>query len=743
MPGEYDLLFGRVAVELGYLTQETLEASLEGVNREPRTRRLGVLLVEKSLLSAGQFREITAAVSARMGASGEAWDELFARLCIKRKFALAYQVRRALSQRRSIVREGGEPPTVEELLVSERVITPEQARQVNEDRGNFLLCPACRTLLDVHSEAPGTEIGCRRCDQLLRVSSGTRARRGSERKVRPEGHRVGNFQLVREIGKGSTGVVYEARDLSTGGPVALKILPEAVDLDREAGERFRREAEIVSKSDHPSIVPILDVGEEEGAFFIVMEYVEGETLDTLAGESPFSVAISVETALQVAKGLQYAHDRGIIHRDVKPANILLDRTGRPRILDFGLAKRRDVATITASGTVLGTPMYMSPEQATVSARVDHRTDVYSLGASLYEILTGVPPFVGTDVQSLIRQVRLADPPSLRSIRPDIPRSLENVVMKAMAKDMRKRYATAAEFADDLGRFLEGNGVRARPPGPWERGRKFIVRHREKLVLAFLAIALVMGGWMLWELRSPAGEGGRGDGDREVGAAEAMESAAFNAYRLGHHAEAVDLYTKLLDMAPPDADILLFRALALRALGRESAALIDLDDALVLDPKLARARYERGSLHLRSGRFLISARDFRVYVDEKPGATEALVLLGSALTNGGRLREAKEVLQRALVSDPGHLEGRLLLAEVLVESEPEEASGRLEILSTEHPDLPRVHYLLGRALERAGAFGEALRAYQEEVRKRGMSDETRKGIERVREAIDGRGERGGG
>ncbi|MHC4599429.1 MAG: protein kinase domain-containing protein [Planctomycetota bacterium] len=734
MVSDYDLLFGRVAVELGYLTQETLEAVFDSTARASHPHRIGIVLKEKGLLTGDQFREITAAVSARTGAPDSDGDDLFSRLCIKRKFALAYRVRQMLAERREALRRIGTAPALQDLLVSEGVITREQARLVLQDCEGYLLCPGCHGLVDVRAENPGTEIACRRCDHLLRVKGGTRSASEGEG-VRPEGHRVGDYRLVREIGKGSTGVVYEARNLATGGPVALKILPEAMDLDAMAVERFRREAEIVSRAEHPSIVPILEVGEEEGAFFIVLEYVEGETLDTLLGDAPFSIPLSVDTSLQVAKGLQYAHERGIIHRDVKPANILLDRSGCARILDFGLAKRRDVATITASGAVVGTPMYMSPEQASPGAAVDPRTDIYSLGATLYEILTGVPPFVGTDVQSLIRKVRRDEPPLPRSIRPDLPRPLENIVLKAMAKVVRRRYDTAAEFAEDLERFRDRGEALARAPGPWARGSRFVSRNREWLILVMMAMALIGGGWLLWELRAPRPGRGPSGGEGDVPAVEALASAAFNALRLGHHEEAVALYSKLKAKEPGDSETLVFRARAYRGLGQDEKALDDLREALRLNPDHLPVRYERANLLFALGRYAEAAKDLRIYARERPDSVPALVLLGRALAKTNRMEEATETLMDAEARDPSRVDARLLLAELLIERDPGEARERLRALARSAPEQPRVHFLLGRAEEVSGAPEEALRAYREAVRRQGLSPALRESIERVERLIE--------
>ncbi|MHC5077400.1 MAG: protein kinase domain-containing protein, partial [Planctomycetota bacterium] len=596
--------------------------------------------------------------------------------------------------------------------------------------------PGCNALVDTLGEAPGTEIACRVCDHLLRVPEGKHGGEAEAGKAtRLEGHRVGGYQLVREIGKGAMGVVYEAREQGTGRTVALKILPDTVGSDPQAIERFHREAALAAKADHPTHVPILEVGEEEGAFFIVLEFVEGETLETLLATSPLTIPLAVQTIWQAADGLNHAHERGIIHRDVKPANLLLDREGRVRILDFGLAKQRDVATITASGTVVGTPMYMSPEQASPGAQITFQTDIYSLGATLYEILTGVPPFLGENVHSLIRKVRMQEPPAPRSIRPDIPKPLENIVRKAMAKDPRRRYGTAAEFAADLKRFLDEGAVKARPPGLLDRSRAFLSRYREWMAVSLLAVSLLGGAWLLWWLQGPK-KGSPGK-KSAAGTTEALASEAFNALRLSRYEEAVRLYSQLRERRPADGEALLFRARAYRGLQQPEKALADLDQALALQPGWLRARFERGSLLLRMGRPQEAAKDLQRFVAARPEATDALMPLGEALSRSGRAREAMEAYRQVMVLAPTRGEAHLAFAELEVSENPESARDRLVRLAEAFPDLPRVHLTLGNALAACGALEEALKTYQEEVRRQGTDPALQEAIDRVRRQIEKR------
>jgi serine/threonine protein kinase len=688
------------------------------------------MLQERGHLTREQFRRVMAA-AARPSVARSAADEVFGRLCIRRKRALGYQVRRGLEERDALARRG-EPGALRDILVAQGALTPEQAAELDRERETFLLCPACGVLLDARGEPPGTRLACPRCDLVLPAVPSPARPPGedAERAARLRGHKVGRWQLIREIGKGATGVVYEARDSETGKPAAVKILPETAGADPAAAERIRREAELASRLDHPAIVPLLGFGEEDGAFYLAMEFVEGETLDALPHPVPLPPATAAKVAAQVAQGLEHAHRKGIIHRDVKPGNIMVDRSGNARILDFGLAKRRDVATITASGAIVGTPMYMSPEQATPGAAIDFRTDLYSLGATLYECLTGVPPFTGDNVQTVIRRVKTRDPLPPRSIRPDIPAALENIVLKALAKDPAGRYASAADMEADLRRFLEEGIAHARPPGVWERARRAAGRRQEAIAAGLLAAAVLAGGAIVWHLSSsapPSPRPGPGADERS----HALASEAFAQYRLGRLEEAVALASKVLETAPLDPDGLYYRALSWRGLGRPDRALEDLGRLLDAHPSFLKGRLERAELFLEAGRPAEASRDLETYLSARPGAVEAQILLGKARRLAGDRLGALKALERALAGDPGNGEAALALAELELEADPGKARGRLAALAASPEAAPGTHLLLGKALLACGDPEGALRAFLEEVRRHGETQALREEIERAR------------
>jgi serine/threonine protein kinase len=332
---------------------------------------------------------------------------------------------------------------------------------------------------------------------------------------------LGDYRIVREVGRGGMGVVYEARQLSLNRRVALKVLPFAATLDPRQLRRFHNEAQAAAGLHHTSIVPIYSVGVERGVHYYAMQFVDGRSLAEAirdlhrlhdreapaadrppdSAPSPLSPGSSIigraffqevaRLGIQAAEALEYAHSLGVVHRDIKPANLLLDDRGNLWVADFGLARVHAEAGLTMTGDVLGTLRYMSPEQALARrGLVDHRTDVYSLGVTLYELLTLRPALHGRDRQELLRQIAFEEPPPARQNNPAIPRELETIVLKAMAKEPPDRYAVAQELADDLRRFLEHKPILARRPTWPERVVKWSRRHAAAVGTA--ALVLLVG-----------------------------------------------------------------------------------------------------------------------------------------------------------------------------------------------------------------------------------------------------------
>jgi serine/threonine protein kinase len=357
---------------------------------------------------------------------------------------------------------------------------------------------------------------------------------------------LGDFQILREVGRGGMGVVYEALQLSLGRRVALKVLPFASTLDAKHLQRFKNEAHAAAQLHHTNIVPVFYVGCERGVHFYAMQYIDGQSLAAVIAElrgavqppeagndptgpylpesatdTPASARLSTEQSVrgrahfqavarlgvQAAEALEHAHQLGVVHRDIKPANLLVDARGHLWIADFGLAHCQGDAAMTMTGDLVGTLRYMSPEQALAQrVTIDHRTDIYSLGATLYELLTLEPACNGRDRQELLRQIAFEEPRLPTSYNKAIPAELETILLKAMEKNPAERYATAQELADDLEHFLRDEPIRAKRPTLIQRARRWARRHQSVVWSAIICLVLssvVLAGAAGWIMRDRA------------------------------------------------------------------------------------------------------------------------------------------------------------------------------------------------------------------------------------------------
>jgi len=460
-----------------------------------------------------------------------------------------------------------------------RALSPEQQERLTDVLDGYLRAlddgvqPSAESLIAAHPDlADALRAYLDGLDQLHGMAAGFRtieppAESADGPDVGFDRGRLGDFVLGREVGRGGMGIVYEAQQLSLNRRVALKVLPFAAVFDTTQIARFKNEAQAAAQLNHPHIVPIYAVGMDRGVHYYAMQYIEGQPLDQAIAQlrenqqgAAWSAAIFaggvqedpaateaeapslrrsllsagaynrrayihtvIRLGIQAAEALHAAHEYGIVHRDVKPSNLLLDHEGKLWITDFGLARFQSDGTLTRSGDVVGTRRYMSPEQASGdAAMVDHRTDIYALAATLFELLT---------VQTAVAGPAAVDawphgpqePPRLRRINPDIPKDLETVVRKAMAKDREERYTTARQLADDLRRVLAGKPTVAKPPTILERAGKWMRRHLQ-LVAAAVGLTLLLGaasglGAVLFARKSMEAEGNYQRAERNLAAAQ--------------------------------------------------------------------------------------------------------------------------------------------------------------------------------------------------------------------------------
>ena len=364
------------------------------------------------------------------------------------------------------------------------------------------LCTACllETGLGLFSEAADRINALDRADQPPRVdnppANGSRVT-SSDAQIPMI---LGDYELLEEIGRGGQGVVYRARQKSLNRTVALKVVRTGQWTTSAHLKRFRLEAETAASLDNPNIVPIYEVGEHGGSCYFSMKFIEGGALDELFKRDPMPTRPAAKLIAELARAVHYAHQRGILHRDIKPGNILIDAKGEPHLTDFGLARLMEGGgTITRTLDTLGTPSYMAPEQALGNNQVTSETDVYGLGAVLYHLLTGHPPFAGGTTYDTIRLLLETEPRQPRLWNPKIDRDLTTICLKCLEKDPQHRYPSALALSEDLDRWLKHEPIRARPTGMFGRGRKWVLR-KPTLALLILSLAGLAAaiGWNVWE-----------------------------------------------------------------------------------------------------------------------------------------------------------------------------------------------------------------------------------------------------
>ena len=593
--------------------------------------------------------------------------------------------------------------------------------------------------------------------------------------------RLGDYRIHREAGRGGMGVVYEAEQVSLGRRVALKILPFAAVLDPKHLERFRNEAHAAALLHHTNIVPVFSIGCERGVHFYAMQFIDGHSLQRViedlrrrsrkdGGATTASRAFFRTVAklgLQAAEALRHAHEKGIVHRDIKPSNLILDRQRNLWVTDFGLARIDGSQSLTLTGDLLGTLRYMSPEQAAASrALVDHRTDIYSLGLTLYELITLSHAFPCDDRQLLLQQISNEEPPRPSKLNRALPADLETIVLKAMAKDPNQRYVSAGRLAEDLKRFLDGRPILARRPAlitrvfKWCRRHRLVVGTAAAVLVALLSLGTLIHHWRVETGRREASSyremilGGitllhvsfepprvQEKVESQVSPGEARpEAPAFICCSQTNHLRAwvaalkedrvhspdpfeaaVDQFEDAEQLLPSRPDAHYYLARALWTLGRKEKALDEVRQVLRLDP---------GSLAAAALRSAIEGKDGKPYSHPENGAagtgSEQNILPSAWLefyvaATSKRWKDAAEAASTALERiHRGErcydgLEAELLLGRGTARLEVGEYLGAIDDLSSVRrflPHSPMPSLLLARAYYGAGDHVHAAECFEE-------------------------------
>ncbi len=621
----------------------------------------------------------------------------------------------------------------EEEAESRRAVTESQLLVASEAGAISEAGPAQRTPTVADDGAP--------------APSGRRSEEGTATaeppvEARPVPRRFGRYELRRELGRGGVGVVWEAWDPKLGRAVALKTLLAGDGASEAQLGRFLREVRAAAGLRHPHIVPVHDAGEVEGRPYLTMDLVDGRSLDQLlTAPDPPAPRRVVELLVPIVRALSHAHGQGIVHRDVKPENILVDQAGHPYLTDFGLARDLSDATrLTRTDQTVGTPAFMAPEQLR-GRTPDPRMDVYGLGATLYEALVGRVPFEGESFPDLLRQVLLDEPAPPRLVNPRVARDLEAIVLVCLEKDPARRYPTAAALAEDLERFLAGEAVQARAPSLARRLIRRGLRHRAVVVgLVIAAAGLVLGGAAaLWAREQGASERRRLE-HLEEERRRLIELRTRDDVRRVLQAEALlaptiegqlAAYERLLGEAPDAWDAHVARARLLRARGRElRARRADLPGArAALEEALRDLAASAHGAERPAPLLLFEAELVRTELHD-PARARAIYEALARHEEGGGLSsyasarlcaqrgdhgEAVAAVDSALALEPDLAPARLLRAELLLREHPALALEGLDGLAGLTEAEGEVALLRGRALlaldDFVGAQGEANRAVE--------------------------------
>lgn len=533
-----------------------------------------------------------------------------------------------------------------------------------------------------------------------------------------------DYEIVREVGKGSMGIVFEARRRSDGQRLALKVLPPSLTLTERALARFVREGELMIKVRHPSIVAAIEHGAHGRLYYFFMEFVEGVTLEERLRVGPLAIRQAAEIGSQIGRALQAAHEHGVVHRDLKPSNLMIREDGSVAITDFGLARETGTGSLTESGSIVGTPMYMPPEQVLGDrAVVGTRADVYGLGATLYHLVTGAPPFSGSTAQAVLKDVLERDPVPPRRLRADLPRPLEAVIYKAMEKSPARRYGSAEEMAEDLERFLRGDRVQARIPGAATRVAR--AARARPLLTSLIAVVIVLSvgavvltrEHRLGQLRSHVQIA-----ERKIAQASAVQDEQRRPLSMEDRRlllqDAIDAATMAIEQDRDHSPAWLARARAHHWLQQHQRAIADLDQAERCGgatPEILRLRIDALGQSAEPGIRGRLLTDLMTLLELEPGTyTRCLVAeqfldLAAGTADPDRatlLARASQVLERISVVDARAAVARARLLEL--QGDATAAHAAMTDASATFRGDPEVHQQAAKMFHRLGYTAESQR-----------------------------------
>jgi tRNA A-37 threonylcarbamoyl transferase component Bud32 len=470
LSGQQDILLGKIALANRFVTREQLDECVK-LQKAGRKEPIGKLLEERGYLTSTQLIAVLELQDKRLTRPHARLrvpkkEVLFGRLAVKLGMATKEQVYDALREQ-ALLLDMNKKYRLGQVMIMKGYLSVGQVEMLLKCQHKTILhCPKCSTRYNVEGYVPGMKVECRRCGEgiLEEPRDLDDSEVAEEHTSTAVGHKLGDYELIEEISRGGMGVVFRAKRKDYKRTVALKMLLDQKRSSRDEVVRFKHEAEAIARLSHPNIVAIYDFSEAEGQLFFAMEFVEGESLEDRLAIRRLPVDKSLETILVLAKALDYAHSEGIYHRDIKPSNIMIEKeTGRLVLTDFGLAvKEEQSRRLTKSGFAMGTPAYMAPEQCQAQASpaaFDARTDIYQLGAVLYEMLTGTPPFDSPSPIEILLHKLSEDVPAPRILNQQLPLEANEICMRCLHREKDRRYQNCTELAEDIEDYLSGKGER--------------------------------------------------------------------------------------------------------------------------------------------------------------------------------------------------------------------------------------------------------------------------------------------